>query len=99
VWYKRGSTYIIAVKPQTGGPLPGGDGIVMSYSPQFTDQDSLGKYEQLLQTLHPRVLVQLYQQAGVIVVAGYPAAGGHPDQPGRPDLRGPGHSALHDELR
>lgn len=70
VWYKRGSTYIIAVKPQTGGPLPGGDGIVMSYSPQFTDQDSLGKYEQLLQTLHPRVLVQLYQQAGVIVVAG-----------------------------
>ena len=97
VWYKRGSTYIIAVKPQTGGPLPGGDGIVMSYSPQFTDQDSLGKYEQLLQTLHPRVLVQLYQQAGVIVVAGdsqdvrppsTPAAGGHPDQPDGPISEG-----------
>lgn len=70
IWYKRGTTYVITQRPTTGGPLPGGDAVVMSYSPQFTDQDSLGKYEQLLLTLHPRVLVQIYQQAGVIVVAG-----------------------------
>jgi type II secretory pathway component GspD/PulD (secretin) len=71
VWYKRGTTYVITSRAQDGGgPIPGGDGAVQSYSPQFTDQESLTQYTQLLNTLHPRVLVQVYQQAGVIVIAG-----------------------------
>lgn len=70
VWVKQGRTYIVASREGIQKYLAISDRVVMTYAPQHSDDFSMGQYKELLDKLHPRVFVQVYQNPQVLVLAG-----------------------------
>ncbi len=72
-WAKRGSTYVVATRERITvliQSLPEDERAVVTYHPVHQDEQSLTQYETLVKSLHPRVLVQTYQNPGALVLAG-----------------------------